>query len=193
MKKITVIGFIFCLLIVSAVSFAGCCRTDFGLHEMRETGGQITSTKDAHFFRVGFDLANVPHELFAGDIEDITPVLIRKRENLLALLGETYSRDWCQKTFTPIRDNRFTNLIESYSDNFFEHSQLVVFVASARTGGIFFIFNGITVEGNTWTIELSQNVSGPFAGQVITRWLGIVEINHMPAGTFLEVKVLGQQ
>jgi hypothetical protein len=158
----------------------------------------LPTPSDGHFYRLmgGGSLQNFPYERYVTDIDQPyyqqpkyqQPIVISSKDQVDEFFSETYSQSFSEGTGSWVRDDRFTDLINSYDEEFFESNELVTFILGAAGGGYHFELSKTTFENEVLTIEVDHIFSGPGTA-VITDWFGIVEIEKKPIDYQIEIQL----
>ena len=148
-------------------------------------------------WRIG-ELRNLPIASYTPDHMPVPPyerlVLIHTSvEQVQALFGETYS-----VTPNPCgweQDERFTNLINSFDDKFFQNYFLATFIVTASTTGCGFEVAGICITMSDdyphsttgFTIKLNHIAIG--GGDALTDWFGIIPLPRLTPYFSVQINV----
>ena len=161
----------------------------------------LPTPSDGHFYRLmgGGSLQNFPYERYVTDIDQPyyqqpkyqQPIVISSKDQVDEFFSETYSQSFSEGTGSWVRDDRFTDLINSYDEEFFESNELVTFILGAAGGGYHFELSKTAFENEVLTIEVDHIFSGPGTG-AITDWFGIVEIEKKPTDYQIEIQLNGR-
>jgi hypothetical protein len=145
---------------------------------------------EGHFFRLsgGGGLVNFPSEYYATTYTGQPVLILSSKEQVNELFSEAYSQSFSEATGGWIKDNRFTNLINSYDEDFFESTEIVTFTLAAAGSGYYFELSKITFEDGVLTVEVDHKFSVPGTGAIVY-WFGIVEIGRIPTDFHVEIQV----
>jgi len=149
------------------------------------------ATGESHFFGL-LGLVNFPYESYEYEYGTYSSSLILSdKEQVGELFSETYLREVWSETGELVEDNRFTNLIKSYDEEFFENNELVTFIVSHMGGAYYFELSKVTFDNGILTLEVDYKSYGPGLGGpgVVTDMLGIVEIERIPTDFLTVIQV----
>ena len=146
-----------------------------------------------HFYRTDFGgaLVNFPSDLYPPDPSkdyDSGVLVIETAEQVQEMFNETYSQTLSKDSQSWVRDEKFTNLINKYDDEFFESNQLVTFAVSASGGAYYFTFSKAVYANDKLTIEIIQQSHG-IGHAAIVSWVALIELEKVPKDTQIEIVV----
>ena len=148
------------------------------------------SNASGHFFMTFFGggLANYPWEKWGTNSEnpmqhDQSKVLISNKAQADYYFGGIYSQTWSTLDNQFVRDDRFTDIVNRYDEQFFQSKQVITFFIDAADSGCYFEFVGASYCNGVVTIVIDQKSSDEVGACVIVPWFAIVEVEKLPADT----------
>ena len=159
----------------------------------------IPTQEEGHFFSIyGTTVVNFPKWSYVIDkdqpdylLSNAKKVVLSSKKQVDELFSETYSLSFSEETGSYVRDNRFTDLINSYDEEFFESNELVTFILVMSGGVYHFELSKTTFKDGVLTIEVDQVFDGP-GPAVVSDWFGIVEIEKIPTDYQIEIQLNGR-
>ena len=147
-----------------------------------------------HFFRLswGGSLMNFPTESYKPDYMptdsyDSLIIAITSVEMLNAMFGETYSQSLNVSQNGWESDERFTNLMNKYNDDFFQTHQLVTFIVTAGNTGDTFEHSETVLQNGKLIVKLT--IIHGAGGDALSDWFGIVEIEKVPTNIEIAIQI----
>lgn len=148
-----------------------------------------------HFFMTNFGggLQNFPFDVYTPDtmpVYNYSMIVLMSSKEQTAIFDDVYSQSLNATQDGWERDEQFTNLINSYDDEFFQDNQIVTFFASTAGGAYYLEISETIYSDGVLTIEINhiakQGVGGHAA---IVDYFVIVEIEKVPTNTEIIISV----
>ena len=128
------------------------------------------------------DMALYPHHYMK--------ILFSDKEALQAQFANTYSVSLAEDKNGWERDERFSTLINGYNDAFFENKQVVTFIVTAGGGGYMFALDSSEYDADNGRLFVKlKQISLGIGHEALVRWLAVVEIDKIPAGSEIMVTI----
>lgn len=159
------------------------------------SGCTLFTQPGGHFFS-GMGLINLPFNLphfgiFDPNEElpekmDLDKLIISSKAEVDELFSETYYGPYLEEEPGLIRDDKFTNLINSFNDEFFENNQIVCFFISAPNTSYSYKLLNTNYNNGVLTITIKKSSTGSGLDVIVDLFV-IIEIEKVPTDTVVKI------
>jgi len=192
MKKLVMLVLSF-ILVIASMCLTACTSYTIEAAKVENvpSGEEITSIPwelEAHFFRLSFGggLTCFPYRFY----ENSGTIVLSGKDQLDELFSATYLQSYSDEAQSWVKDNRFTDIIKRYDDEFFKNHQVVTFFVTAAGGAYYFEHSRNSFENGVLTIELIHKADDGVVGHcALVQWFGIVEIERITGDAQIDIKV----
>ena len=197
MKKIFQIVLMIVLIMPMMFFVTGC-----GSHDEDEI------TPCNYFWRLDFGggLHNFPIQSYIPDnqpVDDFNYLVLThtNTEQIQALFSETYSVSLFENDELPwVRDERFTDLINSFDEEFFENYFLTTFVVTAAGGAYRFRVSDITMavtedvppSNSEFFIDIEHYSAYGIGHDALVNWFGIVPLPRVTPSFSVSINLVNR-
>jgi len=155
------------------------------------TGCTLFTQPEGYFFRLRVDgrLANLPEELIHNEpTEPImsNKVFISSKSEIDESFSKTYSESYSEEEQSFVRDERFTNLINGYDEEYFENNQILCLFITAGGSTHSYKLKNTNYNNGVLTITIKERAVGTGTCEMEYR-LAIIEIQKVPTDTVVNI------